>query len=184
MKLQDLTLEGIDLKRGISNNFLNFSQEDINKIIDIVNYRIAEEKNSNSKSGKNQEITSPLLTIYEAEKYLKIKKTTLDKLRKSGELKFRKIGGGIFFTYEDLNNYISRCSSTNIVMCFKSNIFIEPTSQEILLNKNGKIYYIYKENKIWIYLLSDRLIKLSRKQFNKYFRNAEDFEVAAYKYML
>ena len=179
MKFQDLTLEGIVLKETIANNFLNLSEEEINRIIEGLYAQVKNATYSNS-----QKITSPLLTIDEALDYLLIGKTTLDKLRKSGKLRFRKIGGGVFFTYEDLDEYIRNSSSSNRAMCLKTNIYIEPTSQEILPHKNGKTYCIYKENKIWVYLLSDRLIRLSRKEYNNYFRNAEDWEVAAERYNL
>lgn len=179
MKLQDLTLEGIVSKKSITNNFLNLSLEELDRIIDGVYTRLAKEKNSNSTK-----IVSPLLSIEEAADYLRMKRTTFDKIRKSGKLNSRQMGKTDFYTYEDLDDYIRNSSSSNRAMCLKTNIYIEPTSHEILPHKNGKTYCIYKENKLWVYLLSDRLIRLSRKEYNNYFRNAEDWEITAEKYNL
>ena len=179
MKFQDLTLERIELKKKITNNFLNLSEDELNRIIDGVYARVEKTTNSNS-----EKIKSPLLSIIEAADYLRVKRTTFDKIRQSGKLNCRKIGNTDFFTYEDLNEFIRISSYSNRAMCLKTNIYIEPTSNEILPHKNGRTYSIYKENKIWVYLLSDRLIRLSRKEYNKYFRNAEDWEVAAEKFNL
>lgn len=184
MKLQDLSFEGINFKDVVNGNFLNLSQDEINRIIEGVYTKIVKEKNYNPSSENYQKKISPLLDVNEALEYLKIKRTTLDKLKKTGELNYRQIGGGIFFTYDDLDDYIKRCSSNRMAMCIKSNIYLESKNQDIIPHKNGKTYYIYKENKKWVYLLSDRLIRLRRKEYNKYFKNAEDYEIDAYIYNL
>ena len=43
-----------------------------------------------------------LLTKQEAARELNISKSTLDRLRKSGEIKAKRVGGGIFFTINEI----------------------------------------------------------------------------------
>lgn len=43
-----------------------------------------------------------LLTKKETAKELNISQATLDRLRKSGEIKSKKVGGGVFFTINEI----------------------------------------------------------------------------------
>lgn len=47
-----------------------------------------------------------LLNKDETAQELNISIATIDRLRKSGELKSKKIGGGIFFTIKEIANFI------------------------------------------------------------------------------
>lgn len=47
-----------------------------------------------------------LLTKQEAAQELGISKVTIDRLRKSGKLNAKKIGGGIFFTVNEIASFI------------------------------------------------------------------------------
>ncbi len=47
-----------------------------------------------------------LLTKKETAKELNISQATLDRLRKSGEIKSKKVGGGVFFTIIEIANFL------------------------------------------------------------------------------
>jgi len=47
-----------------------------------------------------------LLNKNEIAEELRVSTATIDRLRKSGSLKSKKIGGGIFFTLQELASYI------------------------------------------------------------------------------
>ncbi len=47
-----------------------------------------------------------LLSKKEAAKELSISEATLDRIRKTGEIKAKKIGGGIFFTINEISSFL------------------------------------------------------------------------------
>ena len=135
----------------------------------------------------NKPIEPPkLLTVKEAAEYLKVTGTTIHNLKNSGKIKFRKIGGSIRFTYEDLNVYFFHIN-TNMAICNKGFIWIDNKTNEILPFEYEELYKVVYENKIWIYLYNDRWgkrIRFGKKEFRKYFSIAEDWQIMADKYNL
>jgi len=47
-----------------------------------------------------------LLSKKETARELNISQATLDRLRKSGDIKSKKIGGGIFFTIQEIASFV------------------------------------------------------------------------------
>ena len=47
-----------------------------------------------------------LLTKKETALEIGVSTTTIDRLRKSGDLKSKKVGGGVFFTLNEIANFI------------------------------------------------------------------------------
>jgi hypothetical protein len=47
-----------------------------------------------------------LLTKKETARELNISQATLDRLRKSGDIKSKKVGGGIFFTIHEIASFV------------------------------------------------------------------------------
>jgi len=123
-----------------------------------------------------------LLTVQEAADYLKVSKSTINNLRKSGKIECDKTGGNIRFTYMDLLNYCCDIIDAVYVECKLSNIYLDKESSEVIPFEEGNIYRIINENKIGISLFSRRYSKLARfskKEFKKYFIAADDTQIEA-----
>jgi len=53
-----------------------------------------------------QKYGKSLLKKKEAAEELRISQATLDRLRKNGEIRSKKIGGGIFFTVQEIASFL------------------------------------------------------------------------------
>lgn len=119
-----------------------------------------------------------LLTVKEAAAYLGVTTQTIHNLKNSGKIKFRKIGGSIRFTYEDLNIYFFQ-TSVRLAECKRSTIWIDKISREVLPFEEGKYYKIFKENRIWIYLFQEQWgeqARFGKKEFRKNFNRAPEWQ--------
>lgn len=160
----------------------NLSHSDTERIIAQMNNfqkEIGERKKNIEE--KTQRKRPELLTVKEAAEYLKVSGQTIHNLKKSGAIKFQKIGGSIRFTYEDLNVYFFQIS-TKMALCNTSIIRVEDKSQEVLPFEQDNLYKIVHENRIWVYLFNSKWsnrMRFSKKEFEKYFSIAEDWRVAA-----
>ena len=138
----------------------------------------------NAIEDKAHKIAPVLLTVKQAADYLKVSGQTIHNLKKSGKINFRKIGGSIRFTYEDLNVYLS-CHISEFAYCNTSVIKMDKKTQEVLPFEALHMYRIIHENKYWIYVYNaDWLsrVKFSKREFNKYFSVADDIQKQAFGY--
>lgn len=137
-----------------------------------------EEKRQKGASEASKKLPE-LYSVKEAAQRMHVSEQTIHNWKDSGKIKFRKIGGSIRFTYEDLLGFC-RGFDRNLVACMENNIYVDKVTREVVLFEKDKIYKIINENKIWITLFStkwERSARFSMKRFGKFFRKAEDWEI-------
>ncbi len=187
MKIEELLERLSEYNGDLSKDLKNLELSEIEKMIGKMNEIQKDlEKKKKSFEDNPSKAAPKLLTVKEAAEYLKVTTTTIHNLKNSGKIKFRKIGGSIRFTYEDLNVYFFQ-TQFNHALCNVSNINVDKSTAEIVPFEKDIFYKILKENRGWIYLLNADWVKngrFSKKEFRKYFRLAEDSEEAAIKYNL
>ena len=127
-----------------------------------------------------------LYSVKEAAQRMHVSEQTIHNWKDSGKIKFRKIGGSIRFTYEDLLGFC-RGFDRYLAACLEDNIYVDKETRDATLFEKDKIYKIISENKIWLTLFStkwEHTARFSRKRFGKFFRNAEDWEIDQIKFNL
>lgn len=177
MKIEDFFEERIECINFSSGHFTQIEVDEIKKqvIDDLVTIY------GNVISPKRK---SPLISIDEACDYINVGKTKMKRLVKEGKITSYKMDGSVFFKYDDLDEYIDSCKKPMKVICFKNSIYIDTKSHDVLLFENCQLYNILKENKIWIYLINKRVVRLSKKEFRLYFKNAEEIHIQVDKFNL
>lgn len=126
-----------------------------------------------------------LLTVQEAANFLKVSKSTINNLRKSGIIQCHKTGGNVRFTHKDLLNYCVNISIGFCAECKRSIIYLDKKSYEVVPFEKERIYKIVDENRFWISIFSkewEKSARFSKKEFNKYFSKAENWQVNQIKY--
>ena len=187
MKIEELLERLSDYNGDLSKDLKNLELSEIEMMIGKMNEIQKDlEKNKKRFEDNPSKVAPKLLTVKEAAEYLRVTTTTIHNLKNSGKIKFRKIGGSIRFTYEDLKVYFFE-TQFNHAICNESNIHFDKSTSEVVPFVKDKFYEIIKENRGWIYLLNADWFKsgrFSKKEFRKHFRIAEDFEESALKYAI
>ena len=185
----------------IEDVFEEFSgyQGDLNKVLDRLNptmkdqilikmYQMLKadlEKRQKKTKGVPDEL--PILyTIPEAAKIWRVTEQTVRNWISGGDINYRQIGGSIRFSWEDLMGFIQKFNR-NLATCLQDSIYVDKETQEVVPFEKDKIYKIISENKVWITLFSvkwEQSARFSRKRFEKFFRNSEDWEIDQIKFNL
>ena len=71
-------------------------------LLNFGNLLLREIKNTNKKNKSSSELPKPWLKSPEVREILKISPGTLQNLRINGTLKYKRIGGIIYYNYEDI----------------------------------------------------------------------------------
>lgn len=155
----------------------DLTHSDTERIIaQMNNFQKEIEARKNKIEDKAYNVAPVLLTVKEAAEYLKVSGQTIHNLKKSGKINFRKIGGSIRFTYQDLNTYLHSHIS-EYAYCNTSVIKMDTKTKEVIPYEAGHAYRIIHKNKYWIYVHNaDWLsrMRFSKREFNKYFIYADD----------
>lgn len=178
----------------IEDVFEEFSgyQGDLNKALDRlppakkeqilirINQVLKTDEEKRRKKAKEVPDEQPkLYTIQEAAKLWRVTEQTIRNWISGGDINYRKIGGSIRFTFEDLMGFIKKFDR-NLATCLEDSIYVDKETREVVPFERDKIYKIISENKVWITLFSvkwEQSARFSRKRFGKFFRNSEDWEI-------
>jgi excisionase family DNA binding protein len=185
MRIDELLEKFVDDKGDLSKDLKNLKHSDVERIIAKMNNLqkvLGERKRSIEDKSFNKR--PELLTVKEAADYLKVTGQTIHNLKKSGKIKFSKIGGSIRFTYEDLNVYFLQIKE-EFALCITSIIKVDHKTQEVLPFEKEYLYRIVHENRIWIYVFNMKWgnrMRFSKKEFRKYFTIPEEYKVDASKF--
>lgn len=185
----------------IEDVFEEFSgyQGDLNKALDRlppakkeqilirINQVLKTDEEKRRKKAKEVPDEQPkLYTIQEAAKLWRVTEQTIRNWISGGDINYRKIGGSIRFTWEDLMGCIKKFNR-NLATCLQDSIYVDKETREVVPFEKDKIYKIISENKTWVTLFSvkwEQSARFSRKRFEKFFRNSEDWEIDQIKFNL
>jgi len=188
MNIVDIFDEFDGYQGDLSKWFSKFDSAKKDRIIVKMNQLLKDEMERRRKlSGvKPQETT--FYTVKEAAALLKVSEQTIHNWKNLGRIDFRKIGGSIRFTLDDLLSFCLKPEpkiESNLAVCTETVIYIDKENQEVVPFEKTKIYKIINENKIWITLYSiiwGQAARFSKKRFRKFFSIADDRQIAQIKY--
>jgi RNA polymerase sigma factor (sigma-70 family) len=132
---------------------------------------------------KNKEFINPkYLTKIRACKFLNISGKELSLLQESGKIKSVTVNGQTRFTKDELNLYI-RNWTADLAICNKRFIKLDLLKQTYFPFECMTFYPIFRQTRSWIYLYNEGWgnVKLSKKEFNKYFSIADEVQKFAFK---
>lgn len=179
----------IDLPKGLKGIRPEIINDIIANIKNLLPELIGYQKGLEESKIKNKKKESPEKTTYtvkEAAKELRVSETTLRDWIKKGKIKCTRFGATVRFSPSDLKIFGLELE-TSFGLCIQGNINIDKKSNEILPFEKEVLYEIVDENRIWITLYSriwKKTAKFSKKEFNKYFKLADDSQVELTKYNL
>ena len=198
MKKEEFFEEFDGYEGDLSKVFDKFDSAKKDRIfVNIIQFLKAEIGKRSKPSSVAPQETS-FYTVKEAAVLLKVSGQTIHNWKNSGQIKFRKIGGSIRFTLDDLLSFcfnlgpklvpnIEPNIEHNLAVCKENVIYIDKEKQEVVPFEKNKIYKIINENKIWVTLVSkqwEQAARFSKKRFRKFFSIADDRQIAQIKYNL
>lgn len=186
MKIDELLERLSDYKGDLIKDLSKLEKPEIDRIIATINDftgKLEERKRSFEKR-VSEKVTPKLLTVRQAAKYLQVSEQTIYNNVKSGNITCHRIGRSIRFSHEDLNLYFSQIESMWAI-CNISNLWINGKTLDIIPFETNHIYKIVSQNRIWIYLFSQKWgvkRRIGNKDFGKYFSVAEELHIDSAKY--
>ena len=155
-------------------------------LVELYQKHLAGKEKGKERTNKASEEIPQYYSIKEIARKMHVSEQTIRNWIKSGKIKCRKIGGSNRISGEDIMEFC-RGFDRNLATCLENNINLDKESQEIVPFEKDKIYKIISENKTWVTLFSvkwEQSARFSRKRFEKFFRNSEDWEIDQIKFNL
>ena len=187
MKIEDV-FEDYPMSPGdLIKSFGQYTPEVQAKIlVELYQRYQAKKETAKERTSKASEEIPQYYSIKEIARKMHVSEQTIRNWINSGKIKCKKIGGSNRIWGEDIMGFC-RGFDRNLATCLENNINLDKESKEIVPFEKDKIYKIISENKIWVTLFSNKWeqsVRLSRKRFEKFFRNSDDWEIDQIHYKL